>query len=427
MSVPGSPAAGTSTAEPANATTIWDKFAPLQARVDMVRKIGVDPFGVAFDDISGPTRGIIDGREIVLAGTNNYLGLTFDADCKQAAKDAIDTYGTGTTGSRVANGTYDPHIQLERDIADHLGMANCIVFPTGFQTSLAVLSGLAGPDDMLFIDADAHACIVDGTRLSAAPTIRFRHNSPDDLDKRLRRAEGKYSGNAIVVIEGLYSMFGDVAPIDEFVAVARAHNAYTYVDEAHSYGVYGETGCGIAEEQGVLDQVDFYAGTFSKSLASIGGFCASRHPEFELARKVMRPYMFSASSTPSNIATAICAVEKIKFHPELRENIKARAAQLHAGLKVLGYDLAADASPVIAAKRPNEAVAALEWNWLLENGLYVNLAVPPGTPMSTSLLRISLSAAHTEADVDLIIGKFAALKDATPELLSSLQTAIAAE
>ena len=406
---------------------LWDKFAPLQVRLDMVRRIGVDPFGVAFDDIKSPTRGVINGREIILAGTNNYLGLTFDADCKEAAKDAIDTYGTGTTGSRVANGTYEPHVELERSIAQHLGMENCIVFPTGFQTSLAVISGLCAKDDMIFIDADAHACIVDGTRLSAAPTIRFRHNSPDDLDKRLRRAEGKYEGSAFVVIEGLYSMFGDVAPIDEFIAVCREHDAYVYVDEAHSYGVYGQTGCGIAEEQGVLDQVDFYAGTFSKSLASIGGFCASRHPEFELARKVMRPYMFSASSTPSNIATALCAVEKIKARPELRDNIKARAAQLHKGLKALGYDLAADASPVIAAKRPNEAIAALEWNWLLENGVYVNLAVPPGTPMSTSLLRISLSAAHTEADVEKIIAKFDELKAATPQLLSGLQSAVAAE
>ena len=405
---------------------LWDKFAPLQNRVELVRRIGVDPFGVAFDAIHSPTRGEIDGREIVLAGTNNYLGLTFDPDCRKAAKAAIDLYGTGTTGSRVANGTYDPHIALERAIADHLGMENCIVFPTGFQTSLAVISGLCGPEDMLFIDADAHACIVDGTRLSSAPTIRFRHNSPEDLDRRLRRAVGKYDGAAFVVIEGLYSMFGDVAPIDEFIDVCRAHDAYVYVDEAHSYGVYGPTGCGIAEAQGVLDQVDFYAGTFSKSLASIGGFCASRHPKFELARKVMRPYMFSASSTPSNIATALCALEKIKAQPKLRDSIQARAAQLHAGLDALGYDLAAPASPVIAAKRPNEAVAALEWNWLLENGVYVNLAVPPGTPQSTSLLRISLSAAHTKADVEFILDKFERLRDATPELMNGLQ-ALAAE
>ena len=414
----GTPTGSTS---PRPGASLWNKFAPLQMRLDMVRRIGVDPFGVSFDEITSPTRGVIDGREIILAGTNNYLGLTFDEDCKQAAKDAIDTYGTGTTGSRVANGTYDPHTQLEAAIADHLGMENCIVFPTGFQTSLAVISGLCAKEDMIFIDADAHACIVDGTRLSPATTIRFRHNSPEDLDKRLRRAEGKYDGAAFVVIEGLYSMFGDVAPIDEFLDVAQAHGAYVYVDEAHSYGVYGPTGCGIAEEQGVLDRVDFYAGTFSKSLASIGGFCASRHPEFELARKVMRPYMFSASSTPSNIATALCAVEKIKAQPELRENIKARAAQLHSGLAALGYDLAASASPVIAAKRPNEAVAALEWNWLLENGLYVNLAVPPGTPQSTSLLRISLSAAHTEDDVERILAKFEELQAATPQLLSSLQ------
>ena len=415
-----------STVEGAGTRDLFAKFAPLAQRVQMVRTLGTDPFGVSFDAVHGPTRGEIGGREILLAGTNNYLGLTFDADCQAAAKAAIDTYGTGTTGSRVANGTYAPHTRLERELADHLGMESCVVFPTGFQTSLAVISGLCGPDDMVFIDADAHACIVDGTRLSPAPTIRFRHNSADDLDKRLRRAEGKYSGAAFVVIEGLYSMFGDLAPIKSLIDVAHSHGAYVYVDEAHSYGVYGETGCGLAEEAGVLADVDFYAGTFSKSLASIGGFCASRHPEFELARKVMRPYMFSASSTPSNIETARAALAKIKSGKHLRDNLRARAAQLHAGLAELGFDLAAGASPIVAVKRPNEAVAALEWNWLLDNGLYVNLAVPPGTPLSTSLLRISLSAAHTESDVEAILGKFSALKEAMPELLGSLQ-AVAAE
>lgn len=401
-------------------TALFDKYAPLQARVDMMMKIGSDALGVKFDDILSATRGRIGNQEILLAGTNNYLGLTFDEDCRAAAKKAVDDHGTGTTGSRVANGTYAEHTDLEEALAEHLGMPSCIVFTTGYQTNLAAISGLAGDKDVIFMDADAHACIIDGSRLTNASTIRFRHNNPEDLDKRLRRQGEIEGGNALVVIEGMYSMFGDIAPIDEFVDVTHRHGGYLFVDEAHSYGVFGPTGCGIAEDQGVLDKIDFISGTFSKSLASVGGFCASKHAEFEITRKVMRPYMFTASATPANICAARVAVEKIKSGSHLRENLKERSEQLHAGLKALDFDLCAEPSPVIAARRPNEGVAAMEWNWLMENGLYVNLAVPPGTPQSSSLLRISLSAAHTQEDVQSIIDTFAKMKASQAEIMQSM-------
>ena len=405
--------------------SLFDKYAPLEKRLDIVLKlIGRDPLGVKFDDIMSATRGRIGNREIILAGTNNYLGLTFDEDCVDAARDAITNHGTGTTGSRVANGSYTEHVDLEKALAEHLGMPSCIVFSTGYQTNLAAISGLTDEKDVIFMDADAHACIIDGTRLTGASTIRFRHNNPEDLDKRLRR-QGEIEGSPFVVIEGMYSMFGDIAPVDEFVDVTHRHGGYLYIDEAHSYGVFGPTGCGIAEEQGVLDQVDFYAGTFSKSLASVGGFCASKHPEFELARKVMRPYLFTASPTPANVSAARAAVEKIKSRPELRVNIMERAHQLHKGLAEMQFDLCADPSPVVAVRRPNEAVAAMEWNWLLENGVYVNLAVPPGTPQSTSLLRISLSAAHTEEDVNEILARFNELKDNQGQLMQDMMSTMA--
>jgi len=406
--------------------SLFDKYAPLQTRVDMMLKIGKDALGVEFDDIIDATRGRIGNREILLAGTNNYLGLTFDEDCVAAAKKAIDEHGTGTTGSRIANGTYTEHVDLENAIAEHLGMPSCIVFSTGYQTNLAAISGLAGDKDVIFMDADAHACIIDGTRLTGASTIRFRHNNPEDLDKRLKRQGEIEGGNALVVIEGMYSMFGDIAPIDEFLDVTHRHGGYLYIDEAHSYGIFGPTGCGIAEAQGVLDKVDFISSTFSKSLASIGGFCASKHPEFEITRKVMRPYMFTASPTPSNVSAARAAVDKIKTGGPLRDNLMARAKQLHKGLSDLQYDLCAEASPVIAVRRPNEAVAAMEWNWLIENGVYVNLAVPPGTPQSSSLLRISLSAAHTEEDINTIIKAFADLKDKQGELMAGMASKLQA-
>jgi len=232
-------------------TRLFDKYAPLKARVDMMMKMGSDALGVEFDDILSSTRGRIGNREILLAGTNNYLGLTFDEDCREAAKKAIDNHGTGTTGSRIANGTYTEHVDLEKALAEHFGMPSCIVFTTGYQTNLAAISGLAGDKDVIFMDADAHACIIDGSRLTNASTIRFRHNNPEDLDKRLRRQGEIEGGNALVVIEGLYSMFGDVAPVDEFIDVTHRHGGYLFIDEAHSYGVFGPTGCGIAEEQGV--------------------------------------------------------------------------------------------------------------------------------------------------------------------------------
>jgi len=405
---------------------IFDKFSALKARSDMVKKFGPDPFGVKFDEIEHATRGRIGNRSIILAGTNNYLGLTFDPDCMDASIDAIKRHGTGTTGSRIANGSYTEHLDLEDALAKHAGMASAIVFSTGYQTNLAAIATLAGPKDVLFIDADSHACIIDGCRLSAAPTIRFRHNSPADLDKRLIRHGEIEGGIALVVIEGLYSMFGDRAPIAEFVDVCQKHGAYLYIDEAHSFGVFGPTGCGLAEAEGVLDKVDFISGTFSKSLASIGGFCLSKHKGFEITRKAMRAYMFTASPTPSNIASARAALDKIAEKPELRDNLHARAAQLHSGLAEMGYDLCASASPIIAVRRPNEIVAATEWNWLLGAGVYVNLAVPPGTPQSSSLLRISLSAAHTEAEINTILKAFRDMLGQGDALMARVQEVMAA-
>ena len=405
---------------------IFDKFNPMKTRLEAVHKLGVDPFGVKFDDIENATRGRIGNREIVLAGTNNYLGLTFDPDCMDASINAIKNHGTGTTGSRVANGSYEEHVDLENALVKYANMASAIVFSTGYQTNLAAISTLAGPKDFIFIDADAHACIIDGCRLSSAPTIRFRHNSPEDLDKRLTRQGKIEDGIALVVIEGLYSMFGDRAPIAAFADVCEKHGAYLFIDEAHSFGVFGPTGCGLAEEQGCLDRVDFISGTFSKSLASIGGFCLSKYKGFEITRTAMRAYMFTASPTPSNVAAARAALDKIGEKPELRANLHARAEQLHAGLAAMGYDLCADPSPVIAVRRPNEIVAASEWNWLLENGVYVNLAVPPGTPQSSSLLRISLSAAHTEEDINLILSAFKEVGENSEELNARAAKVLAA-
>ncbi len=387
---------------------IFTKFDPWLKRLSVALEIGQSPIGVEFEKILSPTRGIVNGKEVILVGTNNYLGLTFDEACVTAAKEAIEQHGTGTTGSRVANGNYAEHLALERSISEFMGTSSTIVFSTGYQTNLAAISGLAGKDDQIFIDADSHACIYDACKLADASTIRFRHNNPEDLDKRLTRTEAP-AGARLVVIEGMYSMFGDLAPIDEFTDVAHSHDAMIYVDEAHSFGSFGPTGRGLSEQQSVLDKVDFYSATFSKSLASIGGFCTSRHPQFELLRTA-RPYMFTASPSPSSIASAQAALDRIiETKGTLHTNLWARCHQLHAGLTEMGFDLAADPSPVIAIKRPDERTAISDFNTLLTRGVYVNFSGPPATPAGISLLRLSVSAAHTESEIDDVLAVFKTL------------------
>ncbi|MHA7870935.1 MAG: serine palmitoyltransferase [Hyphococcus sp.] len=390
--------------------SLFDKFqSTAELYTSLLEQSGRDPFGVSMEEMKGPTRALVKGKEIVLAGTNNYLGLTFHDEAVAAAKDAIETSGTGTTGSRFANGTYAAHRQLERDLADFLGFKHCMVFSTGYQANLGAISALAQPPhDVLLIDADCHACIYDGCQLSGAQTIRFRHNDPDSLDKRLARLGPEVKGK-LVCFEGMYSMFGDTAPVKELVEVAHKHGAMALLDEAHSFGVYGDGGRGVCEAQDVLSQVDFYSGTFSKSLASIGGFVASNHPELEYLRFSSRPYMFTASPSPANIAAASAALSKIRADSSMRNQLWENARRIHAAFTQLGYDLCAEAGPVIAVKLADKEEAFKAWNFLMENGVYVNLAIPPGTPNATSILRLSVSAAHTPEDLDIVVNAYTAL------------------
>ncbi|MEM8772229.1 MAG: aminotransferase class I/II-fold pyridoxal phosphate-dependent enzyme [Pseudomonadota bacterium] len=392
--------------------SLFEKFQSTAALYQTLTSSGAqDPFSVSMDEMKGPTRAMVRGKEIVLAGTNNYLGLTYDETAVSAAKDAIDESGTGTTGSRFANGTYDAHRQLEAELADYLGYKHCMVFSTGYQANLGAISALAQPpNDVILIDADCHACIYDGCQLSGAETIRFRHNDPESLDKRLSRLGPEVEGK-LVCFEGMYSMFGDVAPVKELVEVTHKHGAYALLDEAHSFGVFGENGRGVCERDGVLDDVDFYTGTFSKSLASIGGFAASNHPELEYLRFSSRPYMFTASPSPANVATARAALGRLRSDASIRSRLWENANRIHAAFTQLGYDLAAPASPVIAVKLANKEEAFTAWTFLMENGVYVNLATGFGTPGGASILRLSVSAAHTNEDLDIVVGAYTALAD----------------
>ncbi len=384
---------------------LFDKFQPIKAQYAGLIVAGADPFGLAFDEILTPTVGRIGNRRIILAGTNNYLGLTFEPSVIAAAQAGAEKYGAGTTGSRIANGTYGPHKALEAEMAAHFGMASSLVFTTGYQANLAVVAGLAGPGDQVFIDADCHASIYDACKLSGAEIVRFAHNDPASLDRRLKRTDPEAS-NKLVIVEGLYSMFGDVAPIAEFVEVKRRHNAYLAVDEAHSFGVFGEKGLGVAEADGVLGDCDVIVGTFSKSLAGIGGFAVSPHADFELLRVASRAYMFTASSSAASVEATRAALRCIAGNPGLKETLWANARRLHAGLKAAGFRLFASPSPVVAADMGDPVRAAAFWNGLLGEGVYVNLAIPPGTPSGASLLRCSVSAAHSPAEIESVIDAF---------------------
>lgn len=390
--------------------SLFDKFSRIAGQYTSLKtRAEHDPFSVVMDEIRGPARAVIKGKETVLAGTNNYLGLTCEPAVIDAACTALREQGAGTTGSRSANGTYAGHRKLEQDLAAFLEMKSCIVFSTGYQVNLGAVSALASPpDDAILIDADCHACIYDGCRLSGAKTVRFHHNSPESLDRRLSRLDPGVKGK-LVCIEGMYSMYGDTAPVKELLDVARTHKALLLVDEAHSFGVYGERGRGVCEAAGVLDQIDFYTGTFSKSLASTGGFIVSRHPELEYLRLASRPYVFTASPSPANIAAATAGLDILVRNDEARRTLWSRAGPVHDAFSRLGFTLCADPGPVIAVRMETREQAVTAWNFLMNNGVYVNLAIPPGTPDASSILRLSVSAAHTPRDIRIIIDAYTAL------------------
>lgn len=385
--------------------TIFAKHAAYKAARDALKAHG-DPLNVRFDRVMSPTEGVLNGRHTILLGTHNYLGLTFDRDCIEKSVEATRSLGTGTTGSRVANGNYEGHLRLEQALAEFYGCEHAMVFSTGYQANLGVLSTLVGRGDHLMLDADSHASIYDGSRLGGAEVIRFRHNNPDDLYKRLKRLDGA-PGDRLIVVEGIYSMLGDTAPLKEIAAVKRETGAYLLVDEAHAMGVLGKTGRGLAEAAGVEEDVDFIVGTFSKSLGSVGGFCVSNSPDFEVMRVVCRPYMFTASLPPGVIASTLEALSKVRSEPGLRADLMRNAHHFYNGLNDMGFETGPEANPIVAVAMPSQELALQFWQMLLQSGLYLNLALPPATPTNTCLLRASVSAAHTPQQIDAALTCFA--------------------
>ncbi len=385
---------------------LLDKLRVVEKRRAKFAGAAALPGETVIDRVIGPCEVVVGGRRTLMFGSNNYLGLTLHPDVVDAARRAAADYGTGTTGSRTANGTFAIHEDLEREFADWFGKRHALVFSTGYQANLSLIGALCGAGDVILIDSDSHASIYDATRQTASQVIAFRHNSAESLRRKLERLPAGQR-NRLVVVEGLYSIRGDVAPLRDIVAVCRAHGAYLLVDEAHSLGTFGARGLGCAEDQDVLGDVDFVVGTFSKSLAGIGGVCVSDHAELRALHFLARAYVFTASGSPSNIAGVRAALRVIRQHPELRERLWGNVRRLRDGLREIGYAIGEHESPIVPVLTGDEVRTIALWQELLRGGVYVNLIVPPGCPKDECVLRASCSAAHTPQQIAQALEVFA--------------------
>ena len=388
-------------------TDLFSKFDALIAQREGLLATGVkDPFSLVMEKVLSPTVAVVNGNETILLGTYNYMGMTFDDDVIAAGKKALDEFGAGTTGSRVLNGTFQGHKECEDALKEFYDMKYAMVFSTGYQANLGIISTIAGKGDFIILDIDSHASIYDGCKMGDAEVVAFRHNDLEALEKRLKRLPA--DAGKLVVLEGVYSMLGDVAPLKEMVRVSKEAGAMVLVDEAHSMGFIGENGRGVAEEQGVLDDVDFVIGTFSKSVGTVGGFCVSNHPKFEIMRLVCRPYVFTASLPPAVVACSATSIRKLMHNGNKRAHLWENSRTLHKGMRDLGFQLGTPEaqSAIIAVIMPDLEKGAAMWQALLENGLYVNLARPPATPAGMTLLRCSLCAEHTSEQVADILDRF---------------------
>ncbi len=388
-------------------TDLFSKFdALIKQREDLLSTGVTDPFSLVMEKVLSPTVAICNGRETILLGTYNYMGMTFDKDVIAAGKQAFDDFGAGTTGSRVLNGTFFHHRDVEAALRDFYAMDHAMVFSTGYQANLGIISTIAGKGDYIILDIDSHASIWDGCAMGNAEVVPFKHNDVDALEKRLKRLPA--DAGKLVVLEGVYSMLGDIAPLKDMVRIAKENGAMVLVDEAHSMGFIGENGRGVAEAQGVMDDVDFIIGTFSKSVGTVGGFCVSNHPKFEIMRLVCRPYVFTAALPPSVMASSAVSIRKLMRNADKRTHLWENSKTLHKGLRDRGFQLGTQEpqSAIIAVIMPDLEKGAMMWEALLAEGLYVNLARPPATPAGMTLLRCSLCAEHSAEQVQTILGMF---------------------
>ncbi len=362
-------------------------------------EMGVYPYFQPLSDSEG-TMATFNGREVVMIGSNNYLGLTTHPKVRQAAIDAIEKFGTSCTGSRFLNGTLEFHLELDRRMAKFVNKEAALVFSTGYQTNVGTISALVQKGDYVIIDKDDHASIVDGCFLSRGELRRFSHNDPDSLDKTLSRIPE--DAGKLVVVDGVYSMGGDIAPLPTLVEISKKYGARIMVDDAHSLGVLAD-GRGTAAYFGLTDEVDLIMGTFSKSFASIGGFIAGSAQAIHYIQHNARSLLFSASLPAPQVAAVLAALDIIESEPEHVRRLWDNANYMRAGLDRLGYDTGPSETPVIPLMIRDEYRTVLAWHALIEQGVYTNPVVPPGVPPNSSLLRTSYMATHTTDQLDIAL------------------------
>jgi len=345
----------------------------------------------------------IEGKKRIMLGSNNYLGLTHHPKVLEAAARALTRYGSGCTGSRFLNGTLDLHEQLEASLAQFLGKEDCLVFSTGYNANLGLISALVTRGEVVFLDKLDHASIVDGAKMSFGETERFNHGDLANLERKLERNAGK---GAMIVVDGVYSMEGDIADLPGLLRVARKYGAALAVDDAHALGVIGPNGDGTAAHHGVVDEVDIIGGTFSKSLASIGGFLAGTEQVMHFIRHHSRPLIFTASLPPSNTAGVLAALAVMQSEPERRERLWSNTRRLHEGFRSLGFEIGPTETPIVPVLIGPMDKTFLMWRQLYDAGVFTNPVMPPAVPPSLCRLRTSVMATHTFEQIDFCLEAF---------------------
>jgi len=372
-------------------------------KADEVKAMGLYPYFKPLEATDG-TIVEIEGNEVIMAGSNNYLGLTNDPRTIEAAKDALVNYGTGCTGSRYLNGTLDIHIELEERLATFMQKESCVLFSTGYQTNEGSIQTIAGRNDIIFSDKDNHACIVVGTQCSVAKTMRYQHNDMDHLRRLLEKADPE--AGKIIISDGVFSMSGTLAKIPELIDLAQEFGARLYLDDAHAVGVIGDGGRGSASTFGLLDEVDLVSGTFSKSFASLGGFLVGKREVIEYIRHHSPAHIFSASMPPANVATVLKAMDIMEEEPWRLSRLNEISTYMRTELRNLGFNVWTSETPIIPIVIGEMMMCFQFWKDLFEAGVYANAVIPPAVPVGQSLLRTSYMASHTDEHLDRILEAF---------------------
>jgi 8-amino-7-oxononanoate synthase len=369
---------------------------------DKVKAAGVYPYFHPMQSAPGDSV-MVDGHKCIMVGSNNYLGLVNHPKVKEAAEKAVRDYGSGCTGSRFLNGTLDLHIELEDRLAKFMNKDAAQVFSTGFQTNLGTISAMVGKNDAVIIDRQDHACIVDGCRLSYGKVYKFAHNDMDDFARVIANVREIVRGGLLVIVDGVFSMEGDIINLPRLVEIAKEYDAGILVDDAHGVGVLGETGAGTAEHFGLTDQVDLTMGTFSKSFASLGGFVAGDAKVIDYIKHTARSLIFSASIPPSNAAAVIAALDIIESEPERRENLWKNARRMKKEFDTLGFNTGHSATPIVPIAVGNDMDAFVFWKELFDNGVFTNPVVSPAVPPGQAMIRTSYTATHTDEQLDQVV------------------------